>query len=391
MNWISETMKTELSPRTLDNKWDLPHYYGSIYGIEESKAILDVLNEWAPTNGRRVQEFERRFANYAGARFGVATNSWGGAAHLVAIAIGIEEGDEVIVPAFAMSATANFFIREGAKIVFAEVDPRTFNIDARLLESKITTRTKAIVCVHLCGQPCDMDALVSIAKKHDLRLIQDAAHAPGALYKGIPVGSFGDFAIYSFHQAKNMSTLGEGGMVVVNEKETADKMKKLRSHGSGLYIGVSNRMTEVQGAVGLVQLERLRAHNETRRRLSYILNDSIKDIDGLIPPYEMPEVKHVYHLYNVTVEEKKLGMTKDELLKFLWKKRKIMAIAYSPTVNCLPAYKALGHGEGECPVTEALVERVLTLPMSPRFTKDDIAELAAGIRDVVEMRKNGSI
>ncbi len=376
-----------LSQRLQENKWDLPHSYGSIYGIEEAQAMLEVLNDWAPTNNKKVREFEKKYAEYVGGKYGVATNSWGGAAHLVSILLDIKEGDEIIVPAMAMSATSNIFVREGAKIVFCESDPRTFNIDPEKLIEKITPKTKAIIVVHMCGQPCDMDKIVKIARDRGLFLIQDAAHAPGAMYKGKGLGEFGDFAIYSFHQAKNICTLGEGGMVVTNNKEWTDKLKKLRGHGAGLYIGLSNRMTDVQAAVGLVQLEKIDKYNNTRRELSYYLNKLIKDIDGLLPPYEIPEVYHVYHLYNVIVDSEKLGMTKKELMQNLWKKKRMMAISYYPTVNCLPAYKELGYGEGDCPITEDIASKTMALPMSPRYTKEDIEELVDGIKAVIQMKK----
>jgi perosamine synthetase len=380
-----------LSPRLQENKWDLPHSYGSVYGVEEAQAMLEVLNDWAPTNNKRVREFEQRFAAYVKGQYGAATNSWGGAAHLVAIMLDLKEGDEIIVPALAMQATANIFVREGAKIVFAEINPNTFNIDPERLEAKITPKTRAIIVVHMCGQPCDMDRIAQLAQKHDLCLIQDAAHAPGALYKGKGLGEYGDFVIYSFHQAKNMCTLGEGGMVVTHKREWAEKMRRLRGHGAGLYIGVSNRMTEVQAAVGLIQMEKLETHNATRRRLSYHLNELLADIDGMQTPYEIPEVFHVYHLYNVVLDEKRLGLTRDEFLKRLWSKKKIMVISYYPTVNCLPAYKALGHGEGECPISEAVTARSIVLPMSPRYSEADMVELVAGIKDVLRMRKQGLI
>lgn len=380
-----------LSPRLQENKWDLPHSYGSIYGVEEAQAMLEVLNDWAPTNNKRVREFEQKYASFVQGQYGVATNSWGGGAHLVAIMLDLQPGDEIIVPALAMQATANIFVREGAKIVFAEIDPRTFNLDPDKVEEKITPRTKAIIVVHMCGQPCDLDPIEQIAKKHGVFLIQDAAHAPGALYKGKGLGAYGDFVIYSFHQAKNMCTLGEGGMVVTHNREWAEKLRRLRGHGAGLYIGVSNRMTEVQAAVGLVQLEKVETHNTTRRQLSYYLNELISEVDGLSPPYEIPDVYHVYHLYNAIIDEKRIGLTRDEFLRLLWKKKQIMVITYYPTVNCLPAYKALGHGEGECPVSEDVTARSIVLPMSPRYTKADMAELVAGIKEVVHLRKKGLI
>ncbi|HEY9062643.1 MAG TPA: DegT/DnrJ/EryC1/StrS family aminotransferase [Pseudobacteroides sp.] len=376
------------SPRMLDNKWELAQFYGTVYGIEESQAIIEVLNEWAPTNNKKVREFESKFSEYVGGKYGIAANSWVGAAHLLAILMDIKKGDEFIVPALTFQASANIFHREGAKIVFADVDPRTFNIDPTKLEELITPRTRAIVVVHMCGQPCDMDPILEIARHHNLTVIQDAAHAPGTLYKGKKLGKLSDFVIYSFHQAKNISTLGEGGMLVTNNKEWVEKMKRLRGHGTGLYIGISSRMTDVQGAVGAIQMDRLESNNSIRRRLAYYMNTRIAEIEGMIVPYEMPDVYHVYHIYNVIIEPEVLGLDRGEFIKKLWtKKRILVGTQYYPTVNCLPAYKALGHGEGECPVAEDISSRLVSLPISPRFTESDMDELAEGIIDVVKLCK----
>lgn len=374
-----------LSPRMQDNKWELAQFYGTIYGIEESQAIVEVLSEWAPTNNKKVREFESKFSSFVGAQYGIAANSWVGAAHLLAILMDIKKGDEFIVPALTFQASANIFHREGAKIVFADTDPRTFNIDPSKLEDLINPKTRAIVVVHMCGQPCDMDPILEIAKRHNLTVIQDAAHAPGTLYKGKKLGELSDFVIYSFHQAKNISTLGEGGMIVTNNKEWADKMKRLRGHGTGMYIGISSRMTDVQGAVGVVQMDRLQTNNDKRRQLAYYLNEKLNQVEGLLLPYEMPDVFHVYHIYNVVIEPEVFGMTREELIKKLWtKKRILVGTQYHPTVNCLPAYKELGHGLGECPVAESTSARLVSLPISPRLTESDMDELVEGIVDVAK-------
>ncbi len=373
-----------LSSRAYDNKWELAQFYGTIYGTKEAHAMATVLNEWAPTNNKNVRQFEKKFANYVGGKYGVSANSWVGAAHLLAILIDINKGDEIIVPALTFQGSANIFQREGAKIVFAESDSRTFNLDPSKLEEKITSKTKAIVTVHMCGQPCDMDPILEIAKKYNLVVIQDAAHAPGALYKGKKLGELSDFVIYSFHQSKNMSTLGEGGMVVTNNKDWAPKMKRLRGHGTGQYIGISSRMTDIQGAVGVIQLDRLKSHTETRRRLAYYLNNRLAEIEGIITPYEIAEVYHVYHIYNIIIQPELLGITRENLIKKLWVKKKIMVgTQYHPTVNCLPAYKELGYGEGECPISEDISSRIISLPISPRFSETDIDELVQGIKDIL--------
>ncbi len=373
-----------LSPRLSQDKWELAHSFGTIYGVEEAQAMLEVLNDWAPTCGERVEEFESTFAQYVGASYAVATGSWVGAAHLSAIVMDLQPGDEIIVPAITFGASANIFVREGATIVFAECDPRTFNLDPNELEEKITPKTRAVVPVHLCGQPCDMDPIMDLAQEHNLIVIQDAAHAPGAEYHGTKLGEIGDFALYSFQQSKNMSTLGEGGMVVTNNEEWAEKMRMLRSHGRGEYIGINPRMPDVQGAMGVIQLQRLEKHNTIRRALAGALTDQLAGVKGVITPHEIPDVKHVYHLYNTLVNEQVVGMTRDEIVTALWEKEGIKAITqYHPTINCLPAFTAMGHGEGECPVSEETAARVVTLPLCPRFTDVDIEELVAGVKRVL--------
>lgn len=380
------------SARLQDNKWELAQFFGTVYGVEEARAMMEVLNEWAPTNNRHVREFETRYAEFVGARYGVAANSWVGAAHLLAILLEIQKGDEFIVPAITFQASANIFHREGAKIVFAEVDPRTFNLDPARLEAKITPKTKAIVAVHMCGQPCDMDAINQIARRHNLVVIQDAAHAPGAMYHGKKLGELSDFVLYSFHQSKNMSTLGEGGMVVTHKKEWFEKMKRFRAHGAGMYIGISCRMTEVQGAVGLIQMNRLPQHNETRRRLAYYLNQQLSAIEGFSVPAEIPDVHHVYHIYNVLMDPGVLGIERSELIRKLWAVKRIMVgTQYYPTVNCLPAYAPFGHGKGECPIAEEVSARLVSLPISPRFGEADMDELVEGIKDVIAAKKRVAI
>ena len=371
----------------MDNKWEKPHFNGTLYDMNEAVAILNVLKRGAPTNGVLVKKFEDEFAAFTGGKYGVATNSWGGGAQLLTILLDIKQGDEVIIPAMAMSATANFFALRGAKIVFAEVDPKTMNLDVSKLEEKITEKTKVVVAVHMCGQPADLDPISEIVKKHNLILIQDAAHAPGALYKGKPLASYGDFTIYSFHQAKNICTLGEGGMIVFQNEDYYNRLKQLRSHGLGKEIGLSNRMTEVQGAVGLEQLKKLPQHNKIRRKLAYYMNDCLKTIEGITIPYEIPDVYHVYHLYNIVLDEEKLGITKKKFIEGLWRKKRIMTISYAPAVNCLEPYLKLGHYAGECPVSEKVADNSIILPIAPWYTTDEMDEMYTAIKELIQETK----
>lgn len=364
-------------------KWIKPHFYGTIYDENEEDAAIRVLNDGAATNGRLVKRFEKAFSDYVGGDFGVATNSWGGAAQILTLCMGLKSDDEIVIPAIAMSATANFFASAGAKIVFAEVDSKTLNIDVNDLSKKITPKTKAVVVVHMCGQPVDLDKVVSITNEHNISLIQDAAHAPGALYKEKPIASYGDYVLYSFHQAKNMSTLGEGGMVVCNDVVMYEKIKKMRAHGAGEYIGVSNRMTEIQAAIGLEQLKKLDGFNNKRRKLAHYLSKRLNNIKGIRCPIELEDVYHVYHLFNILIDEKELGVPRDELRKRLWNRHHIMTISYEPTINCLSAYKKLGHYVGECPVSENITKSSLILPIAPWYELTDMELLYNAILDVI--------
>lgn len=367
-----------------ENKWKQALFNGTEYGFEEANEILKVMNEWAPTNNVNVKAFEKEFANFVGGGYGVSANSWVGAAQLLAIMLQFKPGDEVIVPALTFQASANIFVREGAKIVFADCEPRTFNIDPTKLEALITERTRAIVVVHMCGQPCDMDEINKIAVKYNIPVIQDAAHAVGALYKGKPLAQLSDYVLYSFHQSKNMSTLGEGGMLITSNEAMSLDMMKIRTHGSGLFAGISSRMTDMQGAVGLIQLKRVAWQNEKRREVAHYMTERLSQVTGIIPPYERPDIVHSYHLYNILIDPEVIGMSREELLRKLWTKKKIMVgKQYSPTVNCLDAYKKLGYGKGLCPVAEELSERLLSLPISFKFTKSDIDELVDGMIDVI--------
>lgn len=373
-----------MSTRRIESKWSLSHSFGTIYGVEEASAMLEVLTNWAPTSGPKVNEFEQKFAEYIGAKHALAVNSCASALHLAAIVIGIESGDEVIVPTLTFHASANVFAFQGAKIVFTESDPRTFNIDRTKIKQKVTDKTKVIVAVHMCGQPCEMDSINEIAKEKGIVVIEDAAHALGAVYKDRKVGTLSDIAAFSFQQCKNMSTLGEGGMIVTDNDEYAEKIKLYRSHGSGIYSGLNYRMTDVQGAVGVVQLDRIERHNEIRRKLAHYLTNLLKEVNGINPPYEMKNIKHAYHLYNTLVEPDIINMNRDTFIKKLLDEEGIKAITqYYPPIHLLKPYQKLGHQEGECPITEEFTKRIVTLPLCPRLTFEDMKFMVDAIKRVI--------
>lgn len=369
-----------------EKKLALTHDYGTIYGLEEAKAIIEVLAKGAPTYGygTRGQEFEKALAKYSGAKHAIVVSSCAAALHLSAIALGIKGEDEVIVPSLTFSASANVFAFQGAKIVFVDSNERTFNLDSHTIEKKITNKTKAIIAVHMCGQPCDMDPIMEIAKKYHLVVIEDAAHAIGAEYKRRKVGILGDIACFSFHNCKNMSTLGEGGAITTNNDEWAEIMSLYSRHG-GKYAGLNYRMTEIQSAVGLIQLKKLDKHNQIRRTLSHYLTKKLEGIKALIPPYESKEVKHVYHLYNMLIKKGIAGMDRDTFIKRMAQEGIKCIIQYCPPVHLKEAYQRLGHKKGECPIAEDLSSRIVTLPMGPRLTVEDIDFMVEKIKKIFKV------
>jgi dTDP-4-amino-4,6-dideoxygalactose transaminase len=372
------------SQRSKDNQWGLAHGYGTTYGVEEVAELMEVLLNWAPTNDAKTREFEREFAAYTGAGNAIAVSSCAAALHLSAIALGVGPGDEVLVPPVTFVATANAFAIQGADIRFVDVDPVTLNMDPALLESHITERTKAIVPVDLGGHPCALDSILEIGRKHGIKVVEDAAHSLGAEYKGRRVGTLADITAFSFQRCKNISTLGEGGMITTDEAHLAEIMTACRQHGNGKLVGLNYRMTDVQAAVGLIQLvERLEKQNEHRRRLAHYYNRRLSEIEGVTIPAELPVVKHPYHLYSIRIDETKLHISRDEILRRLKDDYGIWCIVQYPCVHLLDVYRARGHREGECPVAEKESARLITLPVNPRLNEDDLDIVIGALREIL--------
>ncbi len=392
-----------MSNKAKENKWSWAHSHGTIYGLEEAAAVLEVLANEAPTDGPKAREFEEKFAQYVGAKHALCVSSCVAAMHLASIAAGIGPGDEVLVPAITFQATANVPSFQGAKVRFVDVDRRTFNMDPHRIKENITLRTKAIFPVHMCGQPCDMDSIMRIARENNLVVIEDAAHAVGAEYKGRKIGEIGDFTAFSFQQTKNMSTLGEGGMVTTNSDEYAEIMRSYYAHGYTpdskipeapheppsrpwcSYPGLNYRMTDVQATVGIIQLSKLDNFIDRRGRLAHYLSVKLKSIRGITVPCEGESVRHAFHLYNILIDPDALGMDRNTFLERLSKEAGIRAITqYYPTVYLLEYYLDQAHQKEECPIAEDISKRVVTLPLSPRFTQDDMDYLADAIRNIIE-------
>ncbi|MFZ5925099.1 MAG: DegT/DnrJ/EryC1/StrS family aminotransferase, partial [Bacillota bacterium] len=290
---------------------------------EIEEAVLAVLRSGMLIQGRVVEDFEARLAEYIGCKHVISVSSGTAALHLAFLALGVGPGDEVITTPFSFAATANAIVFCGATPVFADIDPRTFNIDPSSIEERITPRTVGIEPVHLYGQPAEMDAILALARKHGLFVVEDAAQAIGADYRGKKVGTMGDVTCFSTYSTKNLHTM-EGGFLATGDDELATRVRRLRNIGqeSKYYhtmVGYNYRMTEVAAAIGREQVRLIDEFSRVRRKNAKFLTDSISHLGltGFIPPYIMPHATHVFHQYTVLVDEEKAGRTRDEIASAL--------------------------------------------------------------------------
>jgi dTDP-4-amino-4,6-dideoxygalactose transaminase len=345
--------------------------------------------------GPKTIEFEKLIAKYTGAKYTIAVNSCTAALHLSLIALGIGEGDEVITTPFTFAATANVIIQVGAKPVFVDIKKDTYNIDPEEIKKAITPKTKAIIPVHYAGQPCEIDKIMKIAKKHNLFVIEDAAHAIGAEYKGRKIGTIGDLTCFSFYATKNMTT-GEGGAITTNNKKLAEKIKILRLHGmsrdawkryskrgSWYYeikeCGWKYNMTDIQAAMGIVQLKKLDKFIEIRRKYVQIYNRELSKIKGIITPYEMPNVKHVYYLYPILLK----NYDRDKFINKMTKNGIQCSVHFIP-LHLHPFYrKKFGFKRGDFSNSEWVYEREVSLPLYPKMEEKDIKFIINAIKKII--------
>ena len=387
---------------------DLQTSHGSVYGQEERDAVLACIDENAPTCSTRVASFESEFAGYCNTRYAVAVTSATAGLMLAAVAIDIQPGDEVITTPVSWIATANAFKMRGAKIRFCDVDPRTLNLDPEALKGLINPRTKAIVPVHLYGQCCDMDAIAAIADEAGVPIVEDCAHSPGASFNGRMAGSFGAAGVFSFHQQKNIVTLGEGGMLTTDEDRIYARAMSFRSHCYRVYgsrytfggideneqpmekrywwqefddIGYNFRLTDAQAAVGSVQLTKLDTHNARRAELAHRLTESIADVSTVVPPFVDPRAKHVYHLFPLLLQENH-PLGKNEFMWRMLHDHGIKALSHYIPIHTTAVYRRMGHRPEECPTACRIFERLVTLPIHPRLTDQAIDYMADAIRQL---------
>jgi perosamine synthetase len=341
-----------------------------LMGEEEKAAIIAVLESGLLAQGPKVEEFEKAFAAMCGVRHAVATSSGTTALHLALLAHGIGPGDEVITSPFTFISSANSILFVGAKPVFVDIDESSYNMAPSLIEARITPHTKALMPVHLFGNPCDMEAIMAIAARHGLVVIEDAAQAHGASINGKKVGSFGT-GCFSFYPTKNMTT-AEGGMITSDDDQVVERIRLLRNHGMKRryyhdFLGYNFRMTDLQAALGLAQLAKLEVFNKERIANAHYLTEHLKDI--MITPQVQDGYRHVFHQYTVRVKG-----NRDQIVEQLGERGVGTGIYYPLPVHKQPIYQELGYTD-RLPVAEAMSQEVLSLPVHPALSQADLERI----------------
>ncbi|MEO6183290.1 MAG: DegT/DnrJ/EryC1/StrS family aminotransferase [Verrucomicrobiota bacterium] len=388
---------------------DLQIKFGNEYGPEEERAIIEVLRLGAPTSGDACIQFENDFAAYCSTTHARAVSNGTAALFLSLLGVGVKPGDRVLTTPLTWIATAAAGVTLGAEVDFVDVDPVTYNLDPKKLEEKLTPNTKAVLPVHLYGQCCDMDPILALSKQHGFAVVEDACHAVGAEYKGRKAGSMGTTGCFSFHEQKNISTLGEGGMVVTNHPALFEKIALYRSHCTRVYgkstkycsldetkvpmgkrfwaqdfddCGYNFRLTDVQAAVGIVQLKKLNTFNQRRIDNAAYLSTGLRDVPGLTLPYVVPGNKHVFHLYPVQIDPAIFGMSREDFIYAMMHERGVKVGTHYTPLHYSTAFRNRGFKKGQFPVAEAVAERLVTLPINPRQTREALDYLIESIRQL---------
>jgi dTDP-4-amino-4,6-dideoxygalactose transaminase len=360
---------------------DLKAQYRSIRK-EIDAAIQRVVRGGRFILGPEVKAFEEEMAAYCGTRFAIGVASGTDALHLALLACGIKPGGEVITTPFTFIATAEAITRCNATPVFVDIDPKTYNLNPEQIEDKITPSTKALIPVHIYGQPANMAPILGVGKRHNLKIIEDCAQALGAEYQGEKTGSIGDTGCLSFFPAKSLGAYGDGGMVVTNDPGIAEIVDILRKHGSKtsyyhLLPGFNSRLDAMQAAILRVKLKHLDEWNALRRRLASLYTRLLSQINGIEPPYIEDHSKPSGNYYTIRLKDPRLN--RDELRKHLDAKGIQTAVYYPLSLHLQEAYKSLGYKPGDFPQSEQAQEQVLSLPMYPELSREQVEEVAAAI------------
>jgi dTDP-4-amino-4,6-dideoxygalactose transaminase len=349
---------------------------------EFDQAIRRVIDSSAFAGGPFVTKFEEEFATFCDCDHAIGLGSGTEALWLTLLALGIGQGDEVITVPSTFMATAEAISYCGATPAFVDIDERTYTMDPAALEAAITEKTKAIIPVHLFGQPADMDPIIEIARNHKLFVIEDAAQAHGAEYKGRKAGTIGDAGCFSFYPGKNLGAFGEAGAVITNDSELQEKIRILRDHGQvkkyhHAMIGWNCRMDGIQGAVLSVKLQHLKAGNELRRAHALKYNQAFASVEQLIAPVEASYARHVYHVYAIRVQERA------EVMEHLTNKGIGYGVHYPVPIHLQEAYRGLGYEKGAFPVAERTAEEFLSLPMFPELKQTQLDLVIEAVKDCI--------
>lgn len=369
---------------------------------KDIESVVKVLKGDYLTTGPVAEQFEKKVAEYVGAKYAVGVANGTAALHMACVVAGIKEGDEVLVPAITFVASANCVLYCGGTPVFVDIDPLTYNIDIEDMKKKITNKTKAIIPVDMTGQAVDMDTIMQIAKEHNLIVIEDAAHALGSEYKDRKVGSTAHMTEFSFHPVKPITT-GEGGMIVTNDKDLYEKMLRFRSHGitrkpeflnenhgpwyyEQLELGYNYRITDIQSALGVSQMDKIDSFVGKRREIVSMYNDAFKSIDEINIPFEAEFSNSGWHIYIVNLNLDKLTVGRKEIFEALLKENIGVNVHYLP-VYLQPYYRNLGYEKGLCPNSEELYSKMFTIPLFPGMTEVDIQDVINGVKKVINYYK----
>jgi UDP-4-amino-4,6-dideoxy-N-acetyl-beta-L-altrosamine transaminase len=373
-----------------------PLPYGHQWIDEDDIAsVVEVLKSDWITQGHKVDEFEAKIAKYCGAKHAVAVSSGTAALHIACAVAGISEGDESITSPITFAATANVMVYCGGKPVFADIREDTLNIDPEEVRKRLSSRTKALLPVDFTGRPADLDEIMAIAKERNLVVIEDAAHALGAEYKGRRIGSLADMTVFSFHPVKHITT-GEGGMILTDNEEFYEKLKIFRHHGivkdspnkGSWYYEIYNpgynfRLTDFQCALGISQLEKLGRFIQRRTEIAAKYNEAFAEMPEIITPVEKKNTKAVYHLYVLQLQLERLKTGRKHIFEALRAENIGVSVHYIP-VHLHPYYqKEFGYKQGDYPRAERYYERAITLPIFPKMSNEDVEDVVKAVKKVI--------
>jgi UDP-4-amino-4,6-dideoxy-N-acetyl-beta-L-altrosamine transaminase len=371
-------------------------------GEEEIEEVAQTLRSGWITTGPRTKRFEQLFAEYIGTRHAIAVNSCTGALHIALAAAGIKPGDEVITSPLTFCSTANVIVHLGGKPVFADIG-EDYNIDPSEVERCIKPATKAILPVHYSGQPCQMDEILTCARKHNLLVIEDAAHAVGAKYRERMIGTIGDATAFSFYAIKNITT-AEGGMITTGDDELAEKMQLLSLHGINrdawkryasegswyyevIYAGYKYNMTDIQAALGIHQLAKLERFLEVRRRYAATYSEAFAEMPEIQTPTTNADVRHAWHLYTIQLDPERLAINRAQFIEALRAENIGTSVHFIP-VHLHPYYRQkFGYKRGDFPNAECAYDRIVSLPLYPKMSEEDVGHVIAAVGKIVRKHR----